>query len=127
MPAKYVWCANGIRVLSDDYDPPSPVTRESPPPSPKESNLCPWKNILKGGITWEGKEDQEKAAEISKMKRSHRGRITRRQRDAISKRKLIIASERGVKTPEQQREILRLAAEKREIDRMGKNYNSLKN
>tara|TARA_B100000683_G_C12456342_1_gene542219 strand:+ start:326 stop:709 length:384 start_codon:yes stop_codon:yes gene_type:complete len=127
MPAKYVWSANGTRVLSEDYDPPSPVTRERPPPSPKESNLYPWKNILKDGITWVGKGDQEKAAAISKMKRSHRGRITKRQRGAIMKREMIIASERGVKTAEEQREILRLAAEKREIDRMGKNYNSLKN
>ncbi len=126
MPAKYVWSANGTRVLSEDYDPPSPIAREAPPPSPKESNLCPWKNILKGGITWAGKGDQEKAVAISQARRSQRGRITRRQRDAISKREMIIAGERGIKTPEEQKEMLRLAAKQREINRMGANYNSLK-
>ena len=123
MPSRMVWSANGTRVLAEDY---YPDTSSENPPVVTEVKLhgCSWTNILKGGITWSGKDDQEKAVAASRERR--KGRITKRQRNAIAKRKMIIAGERGVKTAEEQAEILRLAAKQREIDRIGKNYNSLK-
>ena len=108
MPAKYVTNANGTRVLSEDYDHPSPTTTTPPPPSPRSPPIqsSPWINIISNGISWPGKNDQQSSANSSRTKRvGHRkGSITQKQHQAI----------------------LRKDAKDREIARQQPGYNSLK-
>ena len=86
MPAKNVTNANGTRVLSEDYDPPSPSADNSPPPSPPPPIVrpSPWKNIINDGVSWPGKDHQQTSAKSSHKKRFfHKGSITSRQQQAL--------------------------------------------